>query len=186
MIMPVWFIFIYYLQIKHEFSYSHWIILPFSWFLYFYLGLKTQHKNIKMNWIYIIAIVVIGFVIEIVEMHILYSITQNTNFSVTPLRYSSILYVYGFVNIFLKLKNSNFINQRILKLLGDNSFGIYLLHMVILPFVVFFVKKIIDIEMYYLIYILMVLFITLLICNSVINLSNRYISAKYLRWIGFS
>ncbi len=192
-VMPLWYIIIYYFQIKHNYSYSHWGILPFSWFFYFYLGLKMQHRHVKMSWFLTITLVIAGFILEMIEMSVLYSVTQNNYFSVTPLRYSTILYMYGFILIFLKLDklDNDFYKFTFKPLisLGNNSFGIYLSHMAILPYAVYFITKIMNIDALdymYITYILIVLFITLFICDSAINLFNQFIPNKYLRWIGFA
>jgi fucose 4-O-acetylase-like acetyltransferase len=87
-IMPVWFIIVYYLQLKYEISYSNWGILPISWFLYFYIGLKWKNKPIKLSISICILFICLAYIIELIESSYIFSITNSIRFSVTPIRFS--------------------------------------------------------------------------------------------------
>jgi surface polysaccharide O-acyltransferase-like enzyme len=196
LIMPVWFIVIYYLQLKYQISYAKWGIIPFTWFLYFYAGLKWRNILLKINIFTIVALICLGYFIESVETYFLFSKTGDSYFSVTPIRFSAILYVIPIILLFLKLNESQSVKNEVNKVtkvlisLGNNSFGIYLFHLVILATVRFLFKKtmpvINDTYMTYIFFhIIIVLSITLLVTNILINICKKVMPTKILKWIGF-
>jgi peptidoglycan/LPS O-acetylase OafA/YrhL len=186
-IMPVWFIIVYYLQINYDIPYSNWGILPVSWFLYFYMGMKMKNKEINIFIPLIGAMICLGFFFELMETHILLSITNNTLFSTTPLRFSTVFYVFSIIILFLRIKENQLSKNNILVLLGNNSFGIYLSHIVVLIISRWIVRKIIIPYSYvkYILFVAGVLLLTISINYVIIIVCKRIIPQKLLKLIGF-
>lgn len=186
--MPLWFIIVYYLQLFKNINYSHWGIVPFSWFLYYYIGIKWRDIKTHYNRITILCLICLGFIFELIESQILFSFYGDTFFAVTPLRFSAIPYVIAIILLLLNLSetsmsknSSNFLNY-----IGDNSYGIFLCHMTFLPLLVRVDKYFLVANPYiYILYIFLVLIVTILICNEGIEICKKYIAHKYLQYIGF-
>lgn len=179
----------YYLQINYKISYSNWGIIPFTWFLYFYAGLKWRNLSIKLNTFFIVLLICLAYFIEITETYFLFSLTNNSAFSSTPIRFSAILYVIPFILLFLKLKDTIQPKNNILISLGNNSFGIYLSHMVILSCVFYVANKILNTICYnpiqYILYVTTILLITIIITNILITICKEFMPNTFLKCIGF-
>jgi hypothetical protein len=187
-VMPVWFIPVYWLEIKYSIPYSYWVILPISWLFYFWFGIKMKDKEIKLSVPLILCLICAGFMLELVESSVLFSITKKSYFSATALRFSSILYILSIMLLFLKLKNYQPSNQNFLVLLGNNFWGIFLSQMAVFSMVDKAVLMVIPpiSTIHYLFYILTVFVFTLLISFLIIVFCKRFIPKKILMWIGFS
>lgn len=188
LLMPLCFIAIYYFQILHGISSPKWGLLPFSWFFYYYVGLKWRNMPIKIHSIGIIFFIILGFLIEQLETSLLFSITHNSSFSVTPVRFSAITYVLPIILLFLKNKDSRSFNNRFLINIGNNLFGIYIIHLLILFGVQIIANQLIDIDTStsYLLVVLIIFIFTLVLSNLIIEIAKKILPPSFTKWIGFS
>jgi fucose 4-O-acetylase-like acetyltransferase len=185
--MPAWFVIVYVLELKYSIPYSYWGILPVTWFLYYYLGLKMKDKIINLRIPLIIGLICLGYIIESVEAYVIFSFTAKSYFAVTPLRFSSFFYIMPIIVLFLRLKDKPISDKNWLVLLGNKSFGIFMFHMAVLLLVVQVLIPVIPTvtTIQYLLYVVIVFVVTLLITYPIISLCQRFIPKKILQWIGF-
>ena len=194
LITPLSFLFLYYYQLNIGTIYFTGALFPTSWFVFYYLGLKWQKLSLKISYKTIIAALLLGYFLELIETYFILNFSNDMQFATTPLRFFPLFYIIPFLFLFLKIKYNtiqyNTIQyntiQLILKYLGDNSFGIYLCHIFFLGFVRAFVMKIINIENHYIIYVFTTLALTLGVCSLIIMVSKKVFPKKFLSMIGFS
>ena len=110
------------------------------WFAFYYFGLalENQYYVIKLNWSNWIQLYGISILVQLVEGSIWYKI-GNYDLATTQLKFSSILTTsivcYGVFMYFTDYKGTDVklfdFGSKIMVILGNNSFGIYLCHMLI-------------------------------------------------------
>lgn len=111
--------------------------LPFTtWMLFYYMGIIERNIkkpiNIKKN----LTLTIIMLIFSIIEGFI-WSKFFNSSIGKSQIKITSFLYSYYFIKVLLFYKEA--LNNKILKFWGDNSFGIYLIHMFIMrKFINFF------------------------------------------------
>jgi len=104
-----------------------------GWFTYYYLGylVGNNYMNIKYKTNSLLLLWLCAMIIQIVEGYILFKIGETD--CGTQLKLSSIL--TGVPVMFMAYKFINFeksFELKLLKILGDNSFGIYFSHLIIM------------------------------------------------------
>lgn len=159
----------------------------FQWFIFYYIGLALGNNIMKstMTTKKIVIFYVISLVFSIIEGVLWYKLTGNNDMATTQLRFSSILN-----SIIVCLLSEKYIRkedfkkenkiQRFLILIGNYSFGIYLIHMLINGGIQLVCKKIIYDNLIIFpintILVFMISFIIIFICNKVFDKKiNKYI-----------
>jgi len=110
-----------------------WSVSCFGWFVFYYLGLALGNNIIKKDYSLnkLIYIYIGTIILQIVECYVWMNTgihQYGTQLSITAILTSS---VFCFI-IYTTLKNKIFnINNRIILLIGDYSFGIYLCHLLV-------------------------------------------------------
>jgi fucose 4-O-acetylase-like acetyltransferase len=135
LITPISYLFLYYYQLKISPIYFTGALLPTSWFIYYYLGLKWQKLSPKLPFPSIISLLIIGYVIELAETYFILNHSNDIQFATTPLRFSPFIYIVSFIFLFLKLKDKHYGNNNVFVSLGNKSYGIYLAHIFVLGYV---------------------------------------------------
>lgn len=113
--------------------------LPFTnLFLFYYYGIKLRSNknfefkimnNLKFN----SALLVLSIVLSFYEALTMYKDLNLYSFAITQAKISSILMSFCFINVAIGLKKY-FNKGNFLILIGDYSFGIYLMHILIMKF----------------------------------------------------
>lgn len=127
------------LIINYEFNFIIKSIMSISclgWFTFFYLGYLLGNDIIKINinTKKLLVYLIISIVLQMMEGY--YYLYKNYTNCGTQLKFSAVLtnvliviWAFNFINLDVRVNKDYF---KIIKLLGDNSFGIYFLHMAIL------------------------------------------------------
>jgi len=166
--------------------------LPFySWIIYYEIGLFTsdRHREVlttpKMRFGILFAILV-SWLISVLEAAIILSKYDNPVYAASVVKYSSFLYsicvILGFIfarGYFRRLPG-------LLSTIGYYSFGIYLIHIIILGQIVKFFQEIRAISSFQPLYQLILIVVTTLICFVIISIARKLLPASFCsRVLGF-
>lgn len=157
----------------------------FTFWMFFQLGLFLGAGNIlNISNKILLLLIAFFYFISCGESYILITFFEQPLDAVTAVKSSSFL--YSFFIIFYLLKNKNIINSRLLIILGNLSFGIFLTHLFLLEIInkiaFAFFPSIIEIT-----YLYQFLAIILVASGCVIIMAsvNKFMPAKYGRLLGF-
>ena len=156
-----------------------------TWNIFFIFGLYLGSKKRKLlsNQL-LISLIVIFYILSCVETYLLYISFNQIDHAVTAVKASSFLFSLALIAYFFK--NIDFISNKILKNIGEVSFGIYLVHM----FIIIFISKVLldypfDIQNFQPIYQLIITIITISFAYLLIMISKKFISIKWIQFLGF-
>lgn len=106
-----------------------------AWFLFYYIGLRIKILGCKplfkrQQLMYSIVFCAAALIISIIEVYGLLSIGFPIGFAISQIKASSFVYVLSLINLLIVVK-SHFVKKELnwLKVVGDNSYGIYFIHM---------------------------------------------------------
>lgn len=134
LITPAYLIFLYMYQIicKEQLPFYQ-TVFP-AWFIFYYVGLYIKingrnilFKNITITKSVIFCVVTLG--VSIIEAYVIYKFNLSVGFAVSQIKISSFLYSLAIINLIFILKPYINMKINILKVIGDNSYGIYYIHM---------------------------------------------------------
>lgn len=155
---------------------------PFvGWIIYYILGIEHDKIKIKIHPIFLLAILIVAIITNI--------FIYNTNYSLysyvtSQLNICNMFYVLGIIPIILGLKsryNSSKINSLIEKI-GDLSFGIYFIHILVLE-VLKMIFKFTNFN--FILYYLLMSISTLAISYILIYLFKKVTKSKFDKYLGF-
>lgn len=169
---------------------THYSILP--WIFYFVFGMWLADRNyqgqiISKNYLILFGILplIIGGCFVIFE-------TYYSKFGIHNSRISVILYSFGYI-----LTNHSYLNsittsnaenlslriRKFLAFLGEKSFGVYLLHPLILD-LIWFIENILNLTLNHssTLCVLDITFLTVICSYFIIEFTNRYISKSRILW----
>ncbi len=166
--------------------------IPFSiWITFYYFGMLASH-NIK---IVDFCEKRIGIIILLYITSILFSITEGLflwriygldSFADSQIKISSFLSSFSLILLFIGLRKIINHWSKLLVVLGEFSFGIYLSHIFILDVLNKLMSKIGIIQNFYLISVFMATLTTMIICYLVISFTRKYIGINISqRYLGF-
>lgn len=154
-----------------------------SWFTFYYLGLLLGNRIVQVR--YSIksmgALLAISIVLQMVESYVWLRMGASnigTQSKITSLITSCIVLLI--VHVLLTQRRITTQN-RFLLLIGDYSFGIYLIHPLLIMLAMKYALTYYE-QIPYLVNTAIILMICFLICH----LGNRLLPAKASRWMGFS
>lgn len=156
-----------------------------TWMMFFILGLhmgKLQKINLSNGILFFLVLAL--YAISCVESYMLIEMFGKPGDAVTAVKASSFL--YSFFLIILLFNNQEWIKSKLLKKLGDMSFGIYLIHL--LPMIiaskifVLLAPSLIDFSP---LYQLTLIIVVVLSCVIGIYIFNKIFTDKQSRLIGF-
>jgi len=107
-----------------------------AWFGFYYVGLWIKIKGFKPSFrkqklIGSIILCLAALLFSIIEGFGLLALDFPEGFAVSQIKISSFLYVFAIINLLFTIKSyAEKIRMTPLKVLGDNSYGIYYVHMV--------------------------------------------------------
>ncbi len=154
----------------------------YSWIIFFAMGLwagmrddKLNNREISLRGMrpLILPALVICFLISVLEGVILLTKYDNLNFAISPTKYSSILFSVCVILCFLSIRERLRCYPKFLVTLGNYSFGIYLVHMIILKPVAGLLQRSDIVYSLQPLYQLLLVFVTMSICVLVISISRR-------------
>ncbi|MBU3111060.1 acyltransferase [Clostridium lacusfryxellense] len=192
-ITPVFLVQFYIIQIifKINIMSSMYYALPFvMWFSFYYYGIVIGNKpekeakissNIKIN----IKLYVVFLVASIIEAQILNSKFELFGFAQSQLKISSLVCTFFLINVFIGSKSRirHAKANDILVKIGDNSFGIFLIHIFILMIVSKIGAYILKTHSYPFYITIMFALITLIVSYLGIVVVKKIIPKKYSRKI---
>lgn len=159
-----------------------WSVSCLGWFTYYYLGLLLGNKVIVRAYKWCPLLILYGFsiVFQILEGYVLYKYFGEANCG-TQVKLSSLITSSIFCLIaykYLTYSEMN-TNSRLLSMLGDYSFGIYLVHILVMIVLGRFVSAYSSLPF------VMNSTIVLFICLVVVFFGRKICGNKLSRFVGF-
>lgn len=134
MITPVYLLFLYmYTLLFKDLMPNYQTYFP-AWFIFYYFGLlmnvKGDFNRQKIFNTKILVILIVGaFLISVFEGYLLFNFGFPIGFSISQIKVSSFIYTFLIINLFIQIEPFIKTTKRsLLKYIGDNSFGIYFVH----------------------------------------------------------
>jgi len=159
--------------------------LPFySWIIFYTIGLLIGSRDKKIfasknMRVFILPAVLVSLLIAELEGIVVLSKYGNMFFAVSATRYSSFLYSTCIIFGFLYVRERFRYQPRFLVAIGNYSFGIFLIHMIVLNRVVNIVQKSNIIYSLQPLYQLAVVFITISLCFVVISITRKLLPKSF-------
>jgi len=167
----------------------------YSWIIFFQMGLwvgmqddRLNNKAISFRGMrpLILPALAICFLISVLEGMVLLTKYDNLNFAISPTKYSSVLFSVCVILGFLYVREYLVHSPKFLVTLGNYSFGIYLIHMIILEPVAGLLQRSDIVYSLQPLYQLLLVFVTMSICVLVISISRRLLPKFfYSKILGF-
>jgi membrane-bound acyltransferase YfiQ involved in biofilm formation len=161
------------------------------WVIFYQMGLligsRDSEEFIPRNMHkFILPAILVALVISVVEVITILSKYDDWHTAICAIKYSSFIYstciIFGFLVLRERLRSW----PRFLVVLGDYSFGIYLIHMIILRGIVRIMPKVNTIHHLQVLYELMIVLITLTMCYVLIAITRKILPKPfYGRVLGF-
>lgn len=175
----------------HTYADFHKINSPFyEWIIFYYIGLKLGNVDDKRYiprniHVFIMHALLIAMVISMMEA-IIISKFKHGEMSDSALKFSSFIYSTCIIFCFLVLRERLQTWPRFLVILGEYSFGIYLVHGIVLRGLVRVVHNVHVLYYFQPLYEFIVVSTTLLICYGVIAFSRKLFPRPiYSQILGF-
>ncbi len=180
LLTPISIVIIYifsYIGLPIPFPYN---VLSFTvWFIFYYYGLIIKNKNLelKLKLNRNIAIYLLFLTLSIIE-GFLWNEFGNYSMAISQIKLTSVFTSLYFIKILMGIKDKIKFESKILKKVGDYSFGIYLTHMIFVDFY----SRYISIN-----YINTALIMVLVLISNciLIYIVNKLLGYKISRIIGF-
>jgi len=156
-----------------------------TWLMFFVLGLYLgSSEKIKIPNKYLLAIILIFYVLSCIESYVLIDLFHQVGDAITAVKVSSFMYSF-FLIIFL-FNNNDLIKSKILKKIGVMSFGIYLIHLLVLMVTSRIISSLYaplqEITYAYQLFLIGVVMLSCFLC---ISAFNKVFSDKQARILGF-
>lgn len=135
LITPIYILCTYYYVVKYSKQMPNYQTFFPAWFIFYYIGLLLNTSKFKPNFtiqrIVVSTIVLMtAFLLSILEGLYLLGAGFPIGFAISQIKVSSFIYTFSVISLFLifmtYVKNTNF---KLLKYIGDNSYGIFFIHM---------------------------------------------------------
>lgn len=182
LITPIFLILNFICNLLYNRSIPFYQYLPMSWFIYYYLGLVLKIrknlfiKNIKININVIICISLISIVINLIEYKFL-----NYSFITSQVKFTNMIYTILLIYFIINKLNYNKEKKNIFSLLGDNSFGIYFIHMFIITL---YDKLIFSLKLKYYIYIILMFILVTGTSYIIMFLIKKIFKERWSKYLG--
>lgn len=156
-----------------------------TWAMFFVLGLylgSTVH--IKISNKLLMVFIFVFYALSCVESYVLIAIFHQAGNAVTAVKASSFMYSLALI-VFL-FKNQYFIKSKGLKIIGEMSFGIYLIHVIALTITSLLLSRFFSsLQEFSPAYQFSLICIVTLSCLLCVSVFNSVFSTKLSRLIGF-
>jgi len=156
----------------------------YSWIIFYEIGLLVGSSDskkfaAKKTLFFILPAVLVCLLISAQEASILLSRYNDSYFAIAPVKFSSFLYCVCIIIAFLHIKKYLSSQPKLLAALGYYSFGIYLIHMPILYWIVNLVRKSSTIYSFQVLYQFIVVLITIAICFILIDVARKLLPESF-------
>ncbi|WP_392532503.1 acyltransferase [Nostoc sp. C117] len=176
---------------KHEINFP-WNVMPFSiWVTFYYFGILARNNQKISDFCYkridiTIFLYITSLFFSIVEGLDLWRIWKLESLAGSQIKISSILCSFCLILFFLGLRKSVEYWPKVLVILGEFSFGIYLSHMLVLELINKLTSKIQIIYNFNLLCIFIATISTIFICYTIIYITRKIIGIDISqRYLGF-
>jgi membrane-bound acyltransferase YfiQ involved in biofilm formation len=162
------------------------ILFP-AWFLFYYLGLymRINRKAFSFNMLGLFFCCGIALLLSIWESFMIENYTGLYVWASSQIKVSSFIYSICLIFFILKLHNYVTINNKWILMIGNYSFGIFCIHMLILPVVQKLLLLVIsDTMCTYLLIRIIVVITTIILSLLTIKTIERIIGEKNSKLIG--
>ncbi|MHC4397297.1 MAG: acyltransferase [Planctomycetota bacterium] len=160
------------------------VYLPFcSWMLFYEIGLIIGNSDNKIFaqkniHLFILPAILLSMLISEMEGMVLLSKYNNLSFAISPVKYSSFLYSICIIAGFLFIRSRVKYWPKFLVVVGNYSFGIYLIHIFVLK-VVGIIQKINVIYSFQPLYQFIVVSMTVSICFVLISVAQKLLPESF-------
>lgn len=136
LITPIYLILVYIFNFKMKSQMPYYEVLFFPWFIFYYIGIYLKMRRVKEivlfksnKVLYSFFLTNILLLLSCFECYFLISQGQTEGFAVSQIKISSFLFSLSMINIFLVLQEYDSGVGKIIVEFGNNSFGIYFIHL---------------------------------------------------------
>lgn len=156
-----------------------------TWLMFFVLGLYLGSKaQIKISNGLLMVLILVFYSLSCIESRVLIAMFHQAGDAVTAVKASS--FMYSFVLIIFLFKNQNWIRSKLLKSIGEMSFGIYLIHLFALMFATRLLSRLYpslqQVSPLYQFALICIVMLSSIFCISVFN---RVFTVKQSKLLGF-
>jgi len=135
LITPIYLVYLYFYMIINKKQIPFYQTYFPAWFIFYYIGLSVKINGYKFlyknNQISISLIMcIVSFILSIFEGYMLLSLGLLESIASSQIKISTFLYTFTLIKLIMKIKLYSQDNKiKWLKYIGDNSYGIYYVHM---------------------------------------------------------
>lgn len=151
-----------------------------TWFLPYYLGILSNRKLIKTSSIKALVVTLLSIYLMTVESTYLDFRLGVPSWAASQIKYSSVMFSIALCMLFMELHQNT--GRNFLVVLGELSFGIYLLHIPIKMGIEMIITKVLPITSP--LWQLIIVVMTLFVCVMVIKISHHILPEKINRYLG--
>lgn len=162
-------------------------MLPFyTWIIYYEIGLflpgRYAETIISRKFrVYISLAVPVSLLILLTEMSFMLSQGDHLDFIVSPLKYSTLLYSVCVILVLLSYKDAFSRLPKLIHKLGYYSYGIYLIHVMILAQAATLISRISIISSFQPVLQLVLVAVTIMVCIVIIIVSHKLLPSSFCR-----
>ncbi|WP_363150729.1 acyltransferase [uncultured Alistipes sp.] len=181
-VTPIFLILIYWLKINHI-DILYQIFFP-TWIFFFALGIYLKnYKKIQLTGLTISILCFLALLASIAEAYQILDI-DNISWAISQIKYSSFIYTFCLILLAIKIQVNT--QNNIWVTVGNYSYGIYLLHILVLSIIIKLVSTTgINMLLPHFILFLLYVTLTLLSCVLIISICHKTLPNKLLEIIGF-
>jgi peptidoglycan/LPS O-acetylase OafA/YrhL len=162
-------------------------MLPFyTWIIYYEIGLflpaRFAQTIISPKFrVYIYLAVPVSLVILLTEISFMLSQSDQLDFVVSPVKYSTLLYSVCVILVLLSYKDAFGRLPKLIYKLGYYSYGIYLVHVMVLEQSAMFIRRVNVISSFQPVLQLVLVAVTIMICIVIISVSHKLLTNSFCR-----
>lgn len=190
LITPLYLVFMYICNFETKLQMPYYEVLFLPWSIFYYIGICLKVKGLKElvghktnKILYSFLFTVILLLVSCFECYFLISKGQTEGFAASQIKISSFVYSLSIINLFLIVMQYETKIGKLLIKIGDNSFGIYFIHIFYLICLNKLLSYIPCLGNVLILYQLMQLTLTLLLSYLTIKLVKRIFGIKISRVI---
>ena len=167
------------------------VSLFYSWIIFYEIGLLVGRSDNKIFAakkvrLFILPLLLVSLLASELEGMILLLKYDNLNFALTAVKYSSFFYSVCIILGFLFVREHFHHWPKLLVTIGNYSFGIYLIHVLVLNQVTKLVQKSSTIYSFQPLYQFIVVTLTILTCSVIIGITRRLLPKPFcVKVLGF-